>query len=74
MKKVSILSLLVFTAFILISGAAISQETVVTDDKAAATEEKAAVTTDHVTTEDTAADHAEKVFEKEDVQLLKRTA
>lgn len=71
MKKVSILSLLVFTAFILISGAAISQETVVTDDKAAVTEEKAAVTTDHVTTEDTATEHAEKVFEKEDVQLLK---
>jgi hypothetical protein len=72
MKKVSILSLFIFTAFILISGAAISQETVKTDEKAAVTtEEKAAVTTDHVTTEDTATEHAEKVYEKEDVQLLK---
>jgi len=86
MKKVSILSLFIFTAFILISGAAISQEkaavtdekaavteekAAVTEEKAAVTEEKAAVTTDHVTTEDTASDHAEKVYEKEDVQLLK---
>lgn len=88
MKKVSILSLFIFTAFILISGAAISQETVSTDDTATATtEEKAAVTTEekaadttakteagtteHLTMEDTAAEHAEKVYEKEDVQLLK---
>lgn len=62
MKKVSILSLLMFTAFILTSGAAISQGTVATDE---------AVTTDHLTMEDSAADHAEKVYEKDDVQLLK---
>lgn len=93
MKKVSILALFIFTAFILISGAAISQENVITeekaavttDDKAATTEEKAATTTDdkaaattdnqvtadHLTKEDTATEHAEKVYEKEDVQLLK---
>lgn len=111
MKKVSILlSLFIFTAFILISGAAISQESAVTeekgavttddkaatktedkaavktDDKAAAkTEEKAAAktddkaaattdnanTSDHLTKEDTALEHAEKIYEKEDVQLLK---
>ncbi len=127
MKKVSILlSLFIFTAFIFISGAAISQEKAVTeengaattdnkaaattDDKAAAVkDEKAATTTDdkaaatkdekaaatkddkaaatkddkaaatadnqntaeHLTKEDTAAEHAEKVYEKEDVQLLK---
>ena len=88
MKKVSILSLFIFTAFILISGAAISQETVSTDDTATVTtEEKAAVTTEekaadttvkteaatteHLTMEDTASEHAEKVYEKEDVQLLK---
>ena len=102
MKKVSILSLFIFTAFILISGAAISQESVKTDDKAAVTtedkaavktddkaaattEDKAAVktddkaaattdtqgTTEHLTKEDTATDHAEKIYEKADVQLLK---
>ena len=80
MKKVSILSLFIFTAFILISGAAISQETVSTDDTATvATEEKAAdttakteaATTEHLTMEDTASEHAEKVYDKEDVQLLK---
>jgi len=110
MKKVSILALFIFTAFILISGAAISQEAVTTDDKAATTtEDKAAVTTDdkaaatteekaavkteeetaakteekaaaktddavtseHLTKEDTATEHAEKVYEKADVQLLK---
>jgi predicted nucleic acid-binding OB-fold protein len=72
MKKVSILSLLIFTAFILISGAAISQETVSTDDSAAVkTEDTTTATTDHLTMEDTAAEHAEKVYEKEDVQLLK---
>ena len=92
MKKVSILSLFIFTAFILISGAAISQENtttdkaaVTTDDKAAAaaTDDKAAVktedkaattdgaTTEHLTKEDTATEHAEKIYEKEDVQLLK---
>ncbi len=87
MKKVSILALFIFTAFILISGAAISQETVSTDDTATATtEEKVADTTEktaddavkteeaateHLTMEDTAAEHAEKVYEKEEVQLLK---
>ena len=80
MKKISILSLFIFTTFILISGSAISQETVKTDDKAAVTtedkaavttENKNAVTTDHVTTEDTATDHAEKVYAKEDIQSLK---
>ena len=67
MKKVSILSLFVFTAFILISGAAISQEAVTTDDKAATT----TTATDQLTKEDTAAEHAEKVFEKQELQLLK---
>jgi len=86
MKKVSILALFIFTAFILISGAAISQENVITEEKSdVTTEEKAAVTadekaavttedqvtTDHLTKEDTATEHAEKVYEKEDVQLLK---
>ncbi len=103
MKKVSILSLFIFSAFILISGAAMSQDAVTeekaavkTEDKAAVTteekaavkteekaavtteekaavktEEKAAVDTGNVTTEDAAANHAEKVYEKEDIQLLK---
>ena len=80
MKKVSILSLFIFTAFILISGAAISQEAVTADktatsnDQTVKTDDKAATdtaATDQLTKEDTAAEHAEKVFEKEDVQLLK---
>jgi len=109
MKKVSILSLFILTAFILISGAAISQETVKTDDKAVVTEDKGAVkaddkaavkaddkaaatddkgavktddkaavktddkavSADHLTKEDTATEHAEKIYEKPEVQLLK---
>ena len=80
MKKISILSLFIFATFILISGAAISQETVKTDDKAAVTTEdkaavktddKAAGTTEHVTKEDTMADHAEKVYAKDEVTALK---
>ncbi len=79
MKKVSILSLFIFAAFILISGAAISQEagtadkTATTNDQTVKADDKTAiqVTPDQLTKEDTAAEHVEKVFEKEDIQLLK---
>ncbi len=87
MKKFSILMLFIFTAFLFLNTAAISQDagnTTGTENKTTenATTDKTAetvttdksaetVTSDHLTTEDKTTEHAEKVFEKEEVQVLK---
>ncbi|HOP29020.1 MAG TPA: hypothetical protein P5120_01505 [Spirochaetota bacterium] len=80
MKKFSILMLFIFTAFLFITSAAISQDadTGTESDVNTTTEEVTTdnattdnVTTDNVTTEDATTENAEKVFEKEEVQILK---
>lgn len=72
MKKFSILMLFIFTAFLFITSAAMSQDTGTATDTG--TEVKTTTdgaTTEHLTTEDATTEHAEKVFEKEEVQVLK---
>lgn len=78
MKKFSILMLFIFSAFLFLNTAAISQDAGnttgtetkttenVTTDKAAET-----ITSEHLTKEDNTTEHAEKVFEKAEVQILK---
>jgi len=77
MKKFSLLMICIFSAFLFLSNAAISQDTADTGDTAVTTDttDTTGTTggTEHVTTEDTAADHAEKVYEKDDVKSLKGT-
>ena len=70
MKKFSILMLFILTAFLFITSAAISQDagTGTESDVKAASED---VTSDNLTTEDATTENAEKVFEKEEVQILK---
>ena len=84
MKKLSLLMICLFSAFVFFSNAAISQDTVTdttdtvttedtaTTDDTVTTEENTGVT-EHVTDEDTMADHAEKVYDKEDIKSLKGT-
>ena len=60
MKKLSLLMICLFSAFVFFSNAAISQDTT-------------AATTEHVTAEDTTVDHVEKVYDKADIQSLKGT-
>ena len=72
MKKFSILMLFIFTAFLFLSSAAISQDA--GTDTGTETEVKTTTdgaTTEHLTTEDATTEHAEKVFEKQEVQVLK---
>jgi hypothetical protein len=57
MKQVSILTLFIFLAFIVISSSAISQESDSSDD--------------HVIIEDSATEHAEKVYDSDNVTALK---
>ena len=71
MKKISLLMICLFSAFLFFSNAAISQESGTSGDKAVTGDTTGG--TDHVTTEDTTADHAEKVYDKEDVKSLKGT-
>jgi len=58
MKKLSLLMICLFSAFVFFSNAAVSQDT---------------GTTEHVTAEDSTVDHAEKVYESTDIQSLKGT-
>lgn len=67
MKKLSLLMICLFSAFVFFSNAAVSQDTTTTT-----TEEKTG-TTEHVTTEDTTVDHVEKVYDQGDIQSLKGT-
>jgi hypothetical protein len=61
MKRGSILTLFIFLAFIVISSSAISQET----DQSSDTDG------DHVIMEDTATEHADKVYDNDNVKSLK---
>ena len=62
MKRGSILTLFIFLAFIVISSSAISQD----QDS-----DKSSSTSDHVTMEDTATEHADAVYDNDNVKALK---
>ena len=62
MKKFSILMLFIFTAFLFLTSAAISQDAGTDSEN---------IVSDNITTEDATTENAEKVFEKEEVQVLK---
>ena len=74
MKKISLLMICLFSAFLFFSNAATSQDSgTTTGDTTVTDDTNKTGDTEHVTTEDTTADHAEKVYESEDVKSLKGT-
>ena len=68
MKKFSILMLFIFSAFLFLTSAAISQDAGTGTGTGTGTEAEKKVS-DNVTTEDATTENAEKVFEKEEVQI-----